>query len=232
MWSLPSIASLNERAVNEHKKRKGRAPGLRGKTCEYCDQKAEYRFAYHDLFGDAAIREIPKGYLFLCEGHYDRGTHYENFFECDSCGKLHVLNYTWEIYRSIDNDGNTLCLPCAFKAYIEDPENWITKVPKKIDLAYLKHIPHAIAVESTYWEEDLIFIGNAEFDSSTGEQISGDSLTSIIEKALGHASARDLIGGLAQAPRCIVLLDAGWQFAVSFGVYLRREYAVLEKGVA
>jgi len=216
MWSLPNIKSMNDRAVSEHRKRRGRAPGLRGKECEYCNEKARIRLPYHDPFGDAKTREIPKGHLFLCEEHHDRGTWMENYFDCDDCGRLHVLNYTWELYRAQDDDGNTLCLPCAFKRYIADPDHWITEVPKEIGLDELREIPHVVGVETVFWKEDLTFVGNAEFDSMSGRQISGKPIVEIVERALG------------QAPKCIILLDAGWQFAVSFGCYVPRE----EKEVA
>ena len=231
MWSLPSIEKLNKRAVEEHRKRKGRDPSPRGKKCESCGSKAKHMIPWHDPFGDAAIREIPKGYIPVCEECYDSGRWQEGYFDCESCGKLFTENYTWELYYRDTEDGR-LCLPCAFKEYIEDAAHWLTEVPNEIDLdrqsmmRYLQDVPHVIGVETTYWQESLIFIGNAEFDSTTGQQISGEPLGEIIRDALSKAAMRDLVGGLSgEKPRCILLLDAGWQFAVSFGVYIDRKFA-------
>jgi hypothetical protein len=99
----------------------------------------------------------------------------------------------------------------AFQRYIKNPANWRGIVPYKVDPVFLKTIPHLIDGAGDAWKSDLIFIGNAEFDSLDGHQISGDPL----EKIIGVA--------LERAPRYILLIDQFYEFAVSIGVYVGRK---------
>ena len=80
MWCLPSISKLNQEAVNRHKKRRGRAPSPRGKTCASCGKPAKRMLPYHDLFGSEEGRQIPKGYVAVCEKCLDSGRWEEGFF--------------------------------------------------------------------------------------------------------------------------------------------------------
>jgi hypothetical protein len=59
MWSLPDIHRLNEEAVNQHRRRKGRAPSPRGKKCEVCGARATEIQPYYDVFGDP---DVPNAY--------------------------------------------------------------------------------------------------------------------------------------------------------------------------
>jgi hypothetical protein len=224
MWSLPNISKLNANAVENYKKVKRSKP-LRGKKCEFCEASpAAYREEVYDIFGD---KDVPKSYILICNDCSDHGKLHEDesIFWCNGCNRYHVTNYTWENYYTFVNE-EKVCLRCAFEAHLKEPGSWTTDAPTEITLNDLKKIPHVIAVESTYWEDSLIFIGNAEFDSTDGHQISGDSLTEIVGRALAQAAARDIITStLEDAPRCIILLDAGYQFAVSFGVYIERKFS-------
>jgi hypothetical protein len=257
MWSLPNLSALNKRAVSEHKRRRGRAPSLRGKKCDYCDEKAEVAEPYYDIFGD---KDVPKGHVLMCSQHADTGVLQEGYFWCEGCNRYHVRNYTWELYARQTEDGE-LCLRCAFEEALDsdDPEKnpWVTRA----DVEQLKgwmargledrafrwiaqKAKHLIAVESTYWEERLIFQANVELDSSTGERIRGFSskdsgvaagVREIIEhldKVLANTQMRDflrspaefVLDGSGQNARCALILDGGYQFAVSIGIYFERVY--------
>jgi hypothetical protein len=52
----------------------------------------------------------------------------------------------------------------------------------------------------------VVFHDNAEFDSSSGHQISGENLLEVIKRL--------------DQPFCLVL-DGAYQFAVSIGIYVR-----------
>jgi 3'-phosphoadenosine 5'-phosphosulfate sulfotransferase len=56
------------------------------------------------------------------------------------------------------------------------------------------------------------FLGNCEVDSMDGHQISGDPIQSILDSAREQGYTKVL-----------VILDAGYQFAVSIGVYVDRD---------
>lgn len=209
MWDLPNIKRMNEEAAKAAKQRKRRKKfdPCKGKTCLYCKEQATHADEFFDIFSDD-----PKGFIFTCDQHYeDYGGAHEGYFVCDSCGRTHVENYTWESYVIVLDD-EILCLRCAFEKYVKNEDHWLREVPPDgMGLDALKEIPHLIAVDSDYWRDHLTFIGNAEFDAMDGHQISGDDLTEMVEKTL------------AEHGSCIVLLDAAYQFAVSFGVYVRKE---------
>jgi hypothetical protein len=257
MWSLPSIDKLNKRAVDEHRKRKGRAPSPRGKTCECCDSKAKYMIAWHDNFGDAKTREIPKGYIPVCEKCNDDGRWQEGYFDCADCGKTFIENYTWELYYQDADDGR-ICLECAFDRALDsdDPDEnpWVyqedvDRLEKwlkagEIDLAFewlRNKVKHLIGVEMTYWEDRLIFQANVTLDSSTGGTVRGfqeaDSgpaaglreILDHLKKVLVNTTVRDFLVNLgAPAPepaRVALILDGGYQFCCSLGIYFERKYS-------
>jgi len=68
---------------------------------------------------------------------------------------------------------------------------------------------HVLGVEQPL-PDGTAFHDNAEFDSSSLHQISGDRLL-------------DIVQGLAVQEFCPIL-DAGYQFAVSIGFYLRNDH--------
>jgi len=206
MWSLPDIRALNAKAAAEAatERPKGWEP-WHDQACEYCAEPATHSEEYWDVFG-----EDPKGYVHTCDLHYEEhGGAHEGHFWCEACGRMHVDHYTWERYRHATDEGEILCLRCWFGRVVGDDEQWLTEA-RTIDLDYLRHRPHAIAVGSDYWRDDLDFVANAEFDNMNGHQISGDDLTGIVAKAVKEHG------------RCLVLMDAAWQFAVSFGVYVSK----------
>lgn len=227
MWALPNIERLNQIAADEHKARqretkKARKKRLAETECEYCENPAVTHEPYYDIFGDP---DIPKGEIHLCEEHDPN----ETYFWCSGCSRYHVQNYTWELYFKISEDGEPLCLRCFFHEEIAKEENWITH-PEQITWERVRKTPHLIAVESDYWQKDLVFIGNVTFDSSSGEEVTGFSSTSgspetgiaKLKQAVKAGILQTYVNTHRQHRDCILILDGGYQFAVSIGVYARR----------
>jgi hypothetical protein len=256
MFQLPDINAMNKAAVESHRKRKGKPPSPRGKPCEFCSGKSKHMIAYFDLFGDAKTRDIPKGYIPICEECWEKGSLSEGYFDCDGCTKMFVTNYTWECYYR-DTDAGRLCLECAFLEALQDPEFWVYQE----DLDYLKELlaagkakqafqwlqrkaKHLIGVRMTYWEDHLIFQGNVELDSWSGARITGSSSTEPtveggvreivdkLEKVLVNTTMRDFLVTMGKPPanpRCALIIDAVYQFAVSIGIYFEKKYSVPKK---
>lgn len=219
MWSLPNIRQLNEEAIsNASKLNKAVETGyLDGKKikCEWCEKKAKHIYPWYDVFGD-----VPKGIIGLCDEHdHYYGSPSEGFFICDNCEKVFAENYTWELYYRNTEDGK-ICLNCAFDNYIKEDENWITSL-KEIKWENIKSSPHIIPVEGKHWEDHLEFIGNVEFDNMSGEKITGSSSTTSREDGINEL--KDIVKELlSDHKKCILILDAAYQFAVSIGVYVRK----------
>jgi hypothetical protein len=219
MFSLPDIIAMNARAVVAEPKLKRAANRKRKPRCGYwnCTSNATVSHLVYDIFSDTA-----KDVIHLCE-HHDgfSGSPAEGYFTCAHCDRVMVENYTWEVYR-VELDGETLCLKCAAAAYFSNPKNWIkpqevksvTLDPRgavlfsgKTGVLNVARCRHVLGVQQPL-PVGIKFAENAEFDSFDGHQISGRSLL--------HA-----IHDLDQ-PFCPVL-DAGYQFAVSIGLYVRAE---------
>lgn len=219
MWSLPDIQCMNNEAVARHEARKKskKEPWV-DRTCNYCDKPATNAEEYFDIFDD----KIPKGHICTCDEHFEyHGGAHEEYFLCDSCGHLMVENYTWERYQIVlpdDDEQWPMCLRCAFKKYVADKRHWLHIPPGNMGLDRLKGIPHVIAVDSHYHEKKLAFIGNAEFDSMDGHQISGEPIGDIAKQAIKEHGS------------CIILMDAAYQFAVSFGVYVKKQKPRRKRG--
>jgi hypothetical protein len=217
MWSLPEINTMNAQAAANAQKLKRqlrRGPGKR-QECEYydCGSKAAESVPWYDIFSD-----VPKGLIHVCAGH--NADDVEGFFLCDECQRVMIDHITWERYQ-VELDDRTLCLNCAAEEYFQDPGNWIDpKLVKEVSLGdkkaplfdvvtgflNLAKCRHVLGVEQPL-PDGIKFHDNAEFDSCDGHQISGDNLL-------------DIIQGLDGQEFCPVL-DAGYQFAVSIGIYVR-----------
>lgn len=170
-----------------------------------CSGEARHYLVY-DIFSDD-----PKEILTLCE-HHDGyyGSPSEGYFTCADCGRVMAENYTWETYNVIVDD-EELCLPCAAKHYIADDDNWIALTAENIaavDFDRVRRAQHVIGVEMPL-PQGIAFVDNLEFDSYTNRQISGDGVQEVLTRAMqdGHK-------------RALLILDAGYQFAVSIGVYV------------
>lgn len=220
MWSLPDINRMNAEALKQKPKlEKALETGeLDGEklVCEWqdhdepteCDGELR-RYFWYDIFSDD-----PKGILTLCEhhdGYYGRPT--EGYFECDGCSKVFVENYTWERYEAVTPDGDSLCLPCYAYEILHDDDRWIELTDERIaalNFTDIKKAPHCIGVKMPI-PKGIEFVTNAEFDSMDGRCISGGGIGELQE------SLRQLKEDGVK--RAILILDAGYQFAVSIGLY-------------
>lgn len=205
MWSLPDINAGNKAAAVAAKKNKNKTEAqlCRGKKCDQCGEKATHALPYYDVFSDDI-----KGYIYSCDEH-EEGAGEEGFFICDECGKLHIENYTWERYSTMTEDA-VLCLNCALDQHLADPDNWITDAAK-VTTEMVRKSPHLIPNSGKYWERFLTFLGNVEFDSTSGRCISGG----------GEGELQELVKkGIESQGKAILILDSAYQFAVSVGVYV------------
>jgi hypothetical protein len=215
MFSLPAIKEMNERASKSAKSLlkavKTKKLGKTSLTCEHSDHgcQGELRvYPWYDIFS-----ADPKGVITLCEkhdGYY--GSPDEGYFECGDCGKVYIENYTWENYYNDDEDGR-ICLNCYAKRVLADEGHpaWCkTDGSEEITFERIRLAPHIIAVQGP--THGLEFLGNTEFDSMSGECISGGG-ESEIENLLKEAAAKGY-------GRALLVLDAAYQFAVLIGVYV------------
>jgi hypothetical protein len=242
MFSLPNIVRLNEEAASREARREiqDQLESPHEYPCQVCQwsyydqsdqiRKADYAYAWHDIFSDDA-----KGVFFLCEEHDGTtGDPLEGYFTCAACCRVIISNYSWEHYSVYDEDQGELCLPCALKQYLEAAENWIDpRAVRKVvvgvdsgelfdpssgtlDLAASRHL---IGVRMPI-PESLHFSGNIELDAYTGRELAGSSST--YGAGSGEASALQKIEQLADDGyhRILVILDAGYQFSISIGLYV------------
>jgi hypothetical protein len=226
MWSLPDIKSLNARAASGAKSLKRQARSKRKRKCEYwkCETPAVRSYLTYDIFSDD-----PKGVLHLCDGHDGySGDPDEGYFTCEDCQRVLVDHYTWERYQ-IDYDGASLCLKCAAERYFDDEDHWLN--PQEVNVVAMEPgaplfaratgtlnlaaFRHVLGVSQPL-PKGIKFLANAEFDSGDGHQISGHNLLEIIQ--------------VLNEPFCPVL-DAAYQFAVSIGIYVRRNSIELKGAV-
>lgn len=192
MWSLPSLKQLNtaDRRLKLGKRTK----------CEHydCTNTATHRDEIYNLFSDK-----PKYFFRGCDDHH--AEYEEDNFHCEGCGRVQVLNLTWEKYQHESG----VCLNCAFDEAILDETNYIRDI-SEITLERLKKAPHVIPVSGTHWQKHLNFVGNAEYDSTDGHQISGLTIKEEVAEAL------------KKHKQVFVCLDGAFQFAVSIGFYVRK----------
>lgn len=206
MWSLPDIERMNERKAAEalENANKTEEQLCEGEVCECCSEPATRAIEYYDVFSDDVA-----GHSFACEDHAERVEFDdESTFHCPECSRRMVTNYTWENYFT-EVDGDHMCLNCALDKVTEaDSEHWITE-PEQITFDKVRHAPHVIGHKTTHWEKSLVFLGNACFDSMDGHCIGGglDELTEHVKT------------GIKKHGKAILILDGGYQFSVSIGVY-------------
>lgn len=210
MWSLPDIVSMNAHAKTSRKKfeRAVETGKIDRKVirCEHCNKKATSVELFYDIFSPD-----PKGVASFCDEHLD--WKHESYFECDDCGNTFVNNYTWEMY-SVNTERGTLCLPCYAKQILADPKEWINLTDKEIDAVDFDKISkakHLIGVKMPI-PEGIKFVDNVEFDSMSGQSISGGGVPELKNQL--H-TLKD-----QGAKRAILILDGAYQFAVSIGIYI------------
>lgn len=221
MWALPTMKQLNQEAETKRfqskLKRALKTGKMDGKTlkCEWWDHDTShcsgelYRYLHYDIFSDAA-----KGILTLCE-HHDGyyGSPTEGYFTCADCERVMIENITWERYEHTTDDGETICTKCYAARVLNDDERWVPLTDEAIDaltFADLKKAPHCLAVQMPL-PVGIEFVVNTEFDSGSGQVISGHGVDEIKE-ALHELKEQ-------KCKRAIIILDGAYQFAVSLAVY-------------
>ena len=215
MWSLPDINRLNANATMGAAALKRQARRRQKLNCQIhgCSHRATESILWYDIFS-----ADPKGIVHTCPEHSVEDD--PDFFRCENCERVMVEHYTWERYQ-VELHGDSLCLRCAAQRYFDLPQNWIQ--PANVNRVVLEpgdgaplldrgtgvlnvsHCRHVLAVKQPF-PAGVVFHENAEFDSSTGHQISGKNLLDVIKRL--------------DQPFCPVL-NAAYQFAVSIGIYVR-----------
>jgi hypothetical protein len=222
MWCLPNIQTLNERAVAEGPKLKKLMQKINQRlrhqeTCDLCEEKAKHADQYFDIFS-----ETPKGLIKRCTKHMeDRGFEGDDVFECVTCNRWMVTNYTWENYFRIVDEGRQ-CLPCAAKEYIADKDNWIGLTDEDIAVVtwdVIRKAPHVLA-HAMPVPDEIKFHDSVTMDSSSGGVVRGCSSAD----STPHLGVAEIRGILERAKeegytRALLILDAAYQFAVSIGIY-------------
>jgi hypothetical protein len=229
MWSLPDIARLNSRASDSRVALQNAAETgfLNGEAleCEHygdnCTDELR-RYLWYDIFSDD-----PKGVLTLCERHDGYfGNPTEGYFTCDSCQRIMAENYTWELYYLHDEaTGESLCLPCAAERYIAKEESWIELIPENIeavDFNRVRQAKHVIGVKMPVPKSIEPYGDSVTLDSASGGKVRGFSSAD----STPDSGVRELRDELTAAmedghKQALLILDGGFQFAVSIGVYVR-----------
>lgn len=232
MWSLPDINRMNNEAASA----KGNLEAaletgtLNGEKLE-CECKSWgredcngelYHYLWYDIFSND-----PKGILSLCE-HHDGyfGSPTEGYFTCSACEKVFIDNYTWELYYVL-TDCEQLCLPCYAAEELTKDENWIQLTDEAINgLTFdrVRKAKHLIGVRMPVPKGIQEFGEGVTLDSSTGGKVVG--FTTATHST--EPGVEDLKDTLREAKgeghkRAILILDGGYQFAVSIGVYVDTE---------
>lgn len=227
MWSLPDIARLNSHAKDERVALINAVETgyLNGEKleCEHADNSCTeqmYHYLWFDIFSDD-----PKGVLTLCERHDGySGSPTAGYFTCDSCQRVVVENYTWERYETTTDDGDSLCLPCAAERYIAEEANWIELTPENIeslDSNRVRKAQHVIGVRMPIHKQIEPFGNGVTLDSSSGGMVRGLSSADPTPDS-GVRELRDELTAAMEDghKRALLILDGGYQFAVSISVYV------------
>jgi hypothetical protein len=225
MWSLPDIRALNhqaklDRATIEMLAKAGVAEDGSKLECLYSRDECEgqlHTHLYFDIFSDD-----PKGTVTVCEkhdGYY--GSPAEGYFYCDDCGRVFIENYTWELYSF-----EGVCLNCYRKSELRNPDNWIDLRNggiEQLTFEQVRKAKHLLAVGQDT-PKSLKFIGNAEMDGSTGGELIGfSSCASTPDSAVERLCELLRTAKDRRYKRAILILNGGYQFSVSVGVYAERQ---------
>lgn len=132
MMALPSIEKTHQR-LEADRKELAKAKTL---TCECCNEEfpKDAQGAVKEEYFSPLVKDKPSGLLFICptcreqnEENYGNPFGEDTYFECADCGKVQVVNWSWEIYRVNTDDGEGICMDCAAKRELrEDSEKWLT----------------------------------------------------------------------------------------------------------
>lgn len=132
MMCLPSIARLHD-SREAARKELAKSKML---TCDCCCEEfpKDAPGAVKEEYWSPLIKDKPSGLIFICpkcreenEENYGNSYGEDSYFECEDCGKVHVVNYSWELYRVITEDGESICMACAAERELdESSERWLT----------------------------------------------------------------------------------------------------------
>jgi hypothetical protein len=218
MFSLPDINAMNNYAASDKGRRKIAARGQPRAAQPEAPLRVlrESQRASHPV-----VRHLfpgRKGVFHVCRACADYGRHHEEYFECDSCCRLMVTHYTWELYYR-DTEEGRVCLTCAARRHFGNPDNLVSV--SQIQAVTLRpdggsplfdeatgelnisRAPHVLAVRQPV-PDGVEFVENWEFDSLSGRQISGGDML---------AELKGVGGGV------FIVCDAVYQFAVSIAAY-------------
>jgi hypothetical protein len=225
MWSLPDIQRLNSEAhLNRKKLERAVLTGvLDGERlgCEHGDNCVGP--LTHELWFDVFSND-PKGIVTQCEYHLEHYGTPAGFFWCEKCCRLMIENYTWELYRTASEDGEQLCLCAAAEQLIDNEDNWIALTDEDIAVVtfeVIRQARHVVGVGTPVPKKIQLF-DSITIDSSTGGAVRGFSSAD----PTPNGAVEQLQEILNQAKRAgyeraILIIDGGFQFAVSVGVYTR-----------
>jgi len=124
MFSLPNIVKMNKSAKREADFYR-RMPADRLVRCGFCEREVPRGEAEIEAFYDS-LSPGKKGHVITCQECRDEGKPEdgESYFRCVGCDKLHVVNYSWEIYMKESGDG-PMCIPCYRESVLGIGENWL-----------------------------------------------------------------------------------------------------------
>jgi hypothetical protein len=217
-WKLPDVVARNEFAADEGTKREF-AKWMSGAVdvpCVVCTREgkepvsAPHRRPIFDIYSEDA-----KDVIGICEPHFaETGALPEGYFLCHGCRRTFIGNYSYEPFR-VMHEGVVACINCARATYLRIPANWIDlhELPE-VRFELIRKSPHLFAVAQDKTGQvaasGLAFIGRAEFDIDSAEQITGPTIQRLLETARDRGFSR-----------AVLILDEIHRFTASIGVYAR-----------
>lgn len=107
MYVPDSLVRLNDEAAERQTNRLYRDP------CDFCNQRRGTRLLEYYNPADE-VRGIEGVYAvqIICDTCLDEGRETEEAFYCDGCGKLFVINHSWDVLAVSTEDGLS-CQKCA-----------------------------------------------------------------------------------------------------------------------
>ena len=148
-----------------------------------------------------------------------------------------VENYSGELYHSMDEDGERICLRCAADEYIADGYNWIALTDwdiATVTYGTLWRARHVLGVKMPVPKQIQLF-DRIAFESLTCGQGDQSSLVRGFGRAdLTPEAAAELIREILEEAkdagndRAILIVDGAYEFAISIGVYVPAVRAVMD----
>ena len=116
MYVGDDLIRLNDKAtVREYQDRINS-----GITCDWCDQPAKRTVEYYNPADEVRTPPLTGIYSVsvICDECYDKGYYLDEAFYCDGCGKLFVINHSWDLLAVLTDDGYA-CQKCFIEYYLE-----------------------------------------------------------------------------------------------------------------